>query len=774
MKKAIQKPFLPIILAPLILFSPLLLTGKALFWGTPSTQFIPWWDFSWSSLLNGQLPLWNPYLGMGAPLAANYQVGLFYPPYWLLFVIYAIAGLKWMAWGVTLIVYGHLVWSGIGTALLLKEMKAGSLAQTIGGLAYSLSGYLVARAGFLSINATASWLPWLLLLLIRLASKEKSSVLELTSLIGFILLAGHAQTAWYSLLLGLLWLIFWTGQEKASRKFVKDAGKALLLYFEAGLLAVGISAVQLLPTLEYVLNSQRAGEYGFEAAMTYSFWPWRLITLFIPDFFGNPARGNYWGYGNYWEDAIYIGLLPVLLALGFIAKSIWRKFNYNYQDGKKGLQNVAFFLAGIVLIGFGMALGDNTFVMPFLYRHIPTFNLFQAPTRWSLWIVISLSILAGLGVEYLERPAGQRKYALRLAAAGCLAAVVGAFLTWKFIEGIKPTFILSTAKAGLIGLAAVLLLLFLPEDKTSTHYRVWSDLVVVLVSLDLVLAGWGLNPGIDKDFYQKTSTEMRIKASRLWMPADVEYELKFDKFFRFDSFQPDLDWNSMYDAYLPNLGMLEGVEMVNNFDPILPGRYQKWMDQITGKEAPPGVLALMDVGNTIDLTEVGVDLASVSMPVDSKLRVVGCAKVAGSDQEALRAVMAKATEYYNNVVLSKTNDQDCAEGAVGSVKVISWKNGHLTLEAELDRDGWVFWSQTWYPGWQARIDGQPGYEVVAANYLFQTVSVPVGLHQVEFIYRPASYIWGAGVSALSLIVWCAWLRIVLEEKRRSNQERTLA
>ena len=48
--------------------------------------------------------------------------------------------------------------------------------------------------------------------------------------------------------------------------------------------------------------------------MTHSFWPLRLLTLLSPDFFGNPAQNNFWGYDNYWENAAYIGLIPLLLA----------------------------------------------------------------------------------------------------------------------------------------------------------------------------------------------------------------------------------------------------------------------------------------------------------------------------------------------------------------------------------------------------------------------------------------------------------------------------
>jgi len=41
MKRLINHPGFPIIVAPIILFSTLLFTGTSLFWGTPSTQIVP-------------------------------------------------------------------------------------------------------------------------------------------------------------------------------------------------------------------------------------------------------------------------------------------------------------------------------------------------------------------------------------------------------------------------------------------------------------------------------------------------------------------------------------------------------------------------------------------------------------------------------------------------------------------------------------------------------------------------------------------------------------
>jgi hypothetical protein len=63
------------------------LAGRVLAGGDVFTYFYPYWAEATRAAQAGRLPLWNPYLFMGAPFLANSQVGVFYPlnwPLWLL------------------------------------------------------------------------------------------------------------------------------------------------------------------------------------------------------------------------------------------------------------------------------------------------------------------------------------------------------------------------------------------------------------------------------------------------------------------------------------------------------------------------------------------------------------------------------------------------------------------------------------------------------------------------------------------------------------------
>ncbi len=271
LRKLFTLPFFPVIVAPFVLYAIPLLTGRTLFWGLPALQFIPWQAYAWQQISQGIIPLWNPLNGMGAPLMANYQLALFYPPTWLGYLFAALGGTPAMAWAQTLLVPLHLAWAGIGMALLAARLGLGKLPQAIAGLAFGMGGYLVARSGFYSMIWAGAWLPWIIWSISAFALPLKGAQLErkfvfpgLAAFIGLQLLAGHAQLSWYTLLLAGIWALAGGWMDNRWKGAARAAGILAL----NGLLAAGIAAVQLGPTAEYLLQSQRSNAVNFDTGLT--------------------------------------------------------------------------------------------------------------------------------------------------------------------------------------------------------------------------------------------------------------------------------------------------------------------------------------------------------------------------------------------------------------------------------------------------------------------------------------------------------------------------
>lgn len=732
--------------APFILMAPVWLTGQALYWGTPSTQFAPWWWQAWLTLRAGEWPLWNPLVGMGAPLIANYQSALFYPPNWLYFLLTAAGGLPWLAWGQAVLVAAHLAFAGGGMAKLLEKLGMTELGQLVGGLAFSLSGYLVARAHFLSINAAVAWLPWVLLTAYEVAAAKRAArpILKLALFLSLQWLAGHAQLAAYTLLLAGAWALFWALQAPQP-SWPRTIGR----FLAAAAGALTLSAVQLLPTAEYLLNSQRAEQVSPTLAMTYSFWPWRFLTLLTPNLFGSPAQGNYAGYGNFWEDAIYIGLLPLLLAVFAVARG------GRGEMPRANLTALRRFLIGVVLASFPLALGSNTPLFPWLFEHIPGFALFQAPSRLTIWAVFAIAALAAIGVERWRLPTGRGLYWGRLALAAGVAISLGGLAAGALrAAGLldMPTSFISAA--ALLGFNALILAgLNLWVWRLPAARRTW--LVSLLIAADLLAAGWGLNPGTSLELFTQRSVHEALRTElstgRVYLPAADETELKFEHLFRFDSFASE-DPRSIRAVLLPNTNLLEQIPSANNFDPFVPARYQLWIDELETADAEQRatMLRLMNVSIVERALPGKAAVTFEPLPAQPRVRVVPCARPAASPQAAL-AMLAGADFDPEREVIVEGNRPPACGPWVGAAQITSETANKVQVTVS-EGGGWLLLADTWYPGWRA-IAGGEELEIYPANGLFRAIQLPENATSVEFVYRPLSFALGL---SLTLVAWPAW------------------
>ena len=740
-----------LLLCPFILLAPVWLAGKALYWGTPSSQFIPWWWQAWQTISSGEWPLWNPLLGMGAPLLANYQSALFYPLHWIYFGLAALGGLPLMAWGMAFIVSLHLAWAGWGMGLLVKRLGKSELAQTVAGLAFALSGYLVARAHFLSINAAVAWLPWILLAAYDLAQdpKRKRNLLMLAFFMGMQWLAGHAQIAWYSLLLAIAWAAFWAWRAGGWPQLARVA----VNFATAGFGALALAAVQLIPTAEYLLNSPRATQVDFAAATTYSFWPWHLLTLLAPNIFGNPAYGTYQGYGNYWEDAIYIGLVPLFLAVFALMKM--------RRSKKEG--PLVIFLAALIGVSLLLALGDNTPLFGWLYHHVPSFALFQAPARFSLWLVFALSLLAAFGVDAWRRPTGRALYWSRLAFAAAAAVLLQSLLAVALllIGSIQGLGMLAWAalSLGVVATLAAWLNLRAPQTKGKGFQR-WAWWLCLLLAADLLFAGWGLNPGADLNVYAPNLNApaldtQQVGVGRLYLPEEDERLLKYERLFRFDTFF-SRDPNLIRSTLLPNINLLDGIASINNYDPLVPARYRAWLTAL--ETAPEGVQAEMLAAMSVTVVEQvssgsAAEVSFMQRPALPRARWVNCALPISDAEEALEAVTSLAWSATDLVMVElhgAPGGHICGSGAAGTVELMASRANSVLLQVAAPGGGWLVLADTWYPGWRAYAGGRE-LPIYPAAGVFRAVHLEAGDYDVVFRYQPLSFSLGLVLSAFAWV-----------------------
>lgn len=72
-----------------------------------------------------------------------------------------------------------------------------------------------------------------------------------------------------------------------------------------------------------------------------------------------------------------------------------------------------------------------------------------------------------------------------------------------------------------------------------------------------------------------------------------------------------------------------------------------------------------------------------------------------------------------------------------SVRIVSYRNTEIVVEAESTTGGFVVLNDSWDDWWRVEIDGKPAL-LERANVAFRAVEVPAGKHSVRFVFRPFS------------------------------------
>jgi hypothetical protein len=360
------------------------------------------------------------------------------------------------------------------------------------------------------------------------------------------------------------------------------------------------------------------------------------------------------------------------------------------------------------------------------------------------------------------------------------AVSVGAGLGWYLLVDkemafgeIELTFVPALALAGFWWLGVGVLNLLAPPNEAPGVNRFWSLGVQFLLLADLLVAGWWLNPSVELAFYSRpspTAEEVRplLGGGRIYISGEEERTLKLERFLRVDTFILDEPWENLRAVLVPNTHMLDGLASANNFDPMVPGRYARWMEAL--EEASPLVrsqmLFRMDVGvvERIDAAKpLGVRFDTLESP--GRARWVPCAQPVEGGEAALARVLTGEVDYLHTVVLEEVElppDEGCSGQEFAPVEVMDESPNRVVVDVVDQSGGWLVLADVLYPGWMAYLDGGRA-PLLCADYLFRAVELPPGEHVVEFVFRPWTFYGGGVLCILSWLIvgyfWFFWKKV---------------
>jgi hypothetical protein len=123
-----------------------------------------------------------------------------------------------------------------------------------------------------------------------------------------------------------------------------------------------------------------------------------------------------------------------------------------------------------------------------------------------------------------------------------------------------------------------------------------------------------------------------------------------------------------------------------------------------------------------------------------------------TDAEAL-AALGDAREPFREVTFLAEGEPLATTAPCKSAppRWLRYQPSALSLEVETCAPAYLVVTDSFFPGWEAKVDGI-ATPIRRANLLVRAILVPAGKHRVEMVYRPASVRWGLWASTLGLVL----------------------
>ncbi len=767
--------------AVLLALLVMLVIGDALFWGGErvlgaegtdiTMQFLPWYRFGFSELAKGNVALRNPYTYAGHPFFGGWQAGLLYPPNWIhLLLPVGIA----INWSIAL----HLWLAGWFTSLWAAGRGTSRRGATLAGAVFILSGPVFLRIfpGHLPHLYVMAWTPLLLWALDRWIFRPRPwhPLLIGAGAVAMQCLAGHPQYVYFTAMAMGLYVMLHSIQRRSLRPLAAIG----LMY----VLGASIAAVQIGAGLSAAGEGWRHGGVPYDFSTAFSLPIENLITLVIPNVFGDITTLDYFGRSLPWEASAAMGAVVMLLAG---AGALVRR------------NRIAVIVMLMMLVA---AMGDATPVHRLLYDLLPGYNNFRAPGKFVYLAALFLAMLAGDGFDRLRAAAVRRAawIALALAAALLIAGVLvrafpdalpvtmariaAAIQSMKLpAERLTPSLLDQRAAftarqiaiaGGFLGAAGALLVVA----------RRWPAALNGLLVLALIQSVWfardDLRGHSERD---EGSAGLPNKYTRISAPV----EQAIPETWR-DGIRSIAD-NQRVLPLIPMLGgalMCRDVQQIWGFDPAIPRRYLELI--AAGQGIEPGAATQHMPFDRVSVGVLRMLRCAVVFPPDPRARFMRIDRPLGRamllpwrtiPDPAQRLAMLSSPGFDPAAEVLLDEEPVLAAASIAragqSVALRDIDTDTMEIDAIVEKPSILLITDSYSPAWRAfdRMDSAIQHPVIPADHALIGIPLNAGHHRIRLEYSPTGYRVGMIVSGIGLLIWIgAWFTLSPRPGRRALRQ----
>jgi len=397
-----------------LFFLPLLAGWEKFFVDDIGFIFYPQQTFLSRALSGGVIPWWNPHQAAGASFFYGHLFQSALSPYnWAFLILGALDPARDFLWLIKLPLALSFLLSAVFSYLFARRgLRIGPEGSFLFSLAYTLSPAMTYFALCPPEVYIQAWLPLFCLFLLRFAETGRPGwLIGGAAAFAFISPAGDLPVLFHVLLItalfgaGVLGLYLCRKDWKRGLRLVYGG----LIIFGLGALLAGPYWANMLDGL--MILAAETGEVVEElSGLAQSLPPVYLLTLFVPDYFGEITSHHTWGAAHLMRisinDVNILGglALSFLVFAGFLSPA--------GKDRKPGrgfsFREYRWVFLGIFLFGVLVILGRYTPAYGIFRRLIPVLQM-PYPTRFRSIQCFALAGLLGVSAELLRRSPPPRK-----------------------------------------------------------------------------------------------------------------------------------------------------------------------------------------------------------------------------------------------------------------------------------------------------------------------------------------------------------------------------
>ena len=643
------------------------------------------------SLKSGHIPFWVNGLGQGFPLLDEGQIGFFYLPNLVLFGLLPF----WLAFNLGYVVTFAL--AALGTYMLARSLSLSKTASYLAAITYAFSPILILRLHHYNFEQTAALFPWALYFINNFFNTKKLQWMLLLALtLSQQVFAGFQQITLYTFIAAISLAFF-----RVNKQTISKTKKASLLFtvFAFVLISLGMASVQLNQTYNLTQTADRLNAKPSEILTDFPYNPKNVLTILNPYILGNAKDSTYplWQkgvWGIFWENNTYFGITQLVLILALLV--IFRK-NIPKQYSK-----YVYFFIIFGLIGLLLSLGKFAPLHPIFT--IPPFSFFRVPSRFLIYLFTSASIISAIALDSLTK-SGNKKIRQILIFAIIVATTSDIFISWynypaigKVNNWLKPPEASKYIEPG-------------ARIMTIKQYSPWNEI-----------------------FYKKgwAGQEQNYLFLLNFLGQNSSYIYGQHNALTYAGMQPKrsaITEGIATQVVTAETGEQQLSKSASNLLNLLSADY------ITSDRelANPKLELVKQI--TEDSTSVYLYKNSQAQP---HTFAVGGYVVGKSVNEITDILGHDDFEPTKTTILEKDIQFESASNwdtKKNTVAITRYDQNNVTLRASLSNDSIIVLTDSYYPGWKAKIDNEEA-ELLPANINSRAIVVPQGEHIIENYYKP--------------------------------------